>query len=68
AGRIQHRGNVWLVQHALPCTPCQKEGCERDLESHATCLDALSASEVLFAVDQALGEAGSSATRLKYSA
>src|SRR6185436_19191717 len=24
-GPLQQRGNVWLVQHAHPCTPCQKE-------------------------------------------
>lgn len=54
AGRIQRRGNVWLVQHALPCTPCQREGCERRLDSHAACLDDLSAAQVLVAVDQAL--------------
>ena len=56
ADRVQRRGNVWLVQHALPCTPCQREGCERHLDSHAACLDAMSAFEVLFAVDCALGE------------
>ena len=33
AGSLQQRGNVWLVQHAHPCTPCQKEGCERHLDS-----------------------------------
>jgi heptosyltransferase-3 len=26
SGQIQHIGNVWLVQHAFPCTPCQLEG------------------------------------------
>jgi heptosyltransferase-3 len=56
AGSIQRRGNVWLVQHVLPCTPCQKEGCERHLDSHATCLDELSAGEVLAAADQALAD------------
>jgi heptosyltransferase-3 len=57
AGSIQCRGNVWLVQHALPCTPCQKEGCERHLDSYARCLDDLSVREVLVAVDQALAGA-----------
>jgi heptosyltransferase-3 len=56
-GSIQRRGNVWLVQHALPCVPCQKEGCERHLDSHAACLDRLSVAEVLLAADQALDEA-----------
>jgi heptosyltransferase-3 len=35
AGTIQNRGNVWLVQNPLPCLPCQKEGCERHLDSHS---------------------------------
>jgi heptosyltransferase-3 len=54
AGSIQHRGNVWLVQNALACTPCQKEGCARHLDSHSQCLDELSVQQVLRAVDQAL--------------
>jgi len=53
-GSIQQRGNVWLVQNAFPCTPCQLEGCERRLESHSTCLDELSPERVVDAVDQAL--------------
>ncbi len=55
AGTIQNRGNVWLVQNPLPCLPCQKEGCERHLESHSQCLDELSAAQVIAAVDRALG-------------
>src|SRR5580700_8649711 len=55
SGTIQNRGNVWLVQNPLPCLPCQKEGCERHLESHSQCLDELSAAQVLVAVDRALG-------------
>ena len=54
AGAIQRRGNVWLVQNSLPCTPCQKEGCDRHLGSHSQCLDELSANQALAAVDQAL--------------
>jgi heptosyltransferase-3 len=54
AGTIQQRGNVFLVQHAFPCTPCQREGCERHLDSASACLDKLSVDEVLAAVDQAL--------------
>ncbi|MFN3656993.1 MAG: glycosyltransferase family 9 protein [Pseudolabrys sp.] len=54
SGRIQRRGNVWLVQHAFPCTPCQLEGCERRLDSHSACLDALAAGQVIEAVEQAL--------------
>jgi heptosyltransferase-3 len=53
-GKIQRRGNVFLVQHAFPCTPCQLEGCERRLESYSTCLDELPTRQVIDAVDQAL--------------
>lgn len=54
AGTIQRRGNVWLVQNPLPCLPCQLEGCDRRLDSHSQCLDELSVSQVVAAVDQAL--------------
>jgi len=54
AGTIQNRGNVWLVQNPLPCLPCQKEGCDRHLDSHSQCLDELSADQVVAAVDRAL--------------
>jgi heptosyltransferase III len=54
ASTIQNRGNVWLVQNPLPCLPCQKEGCERRLDSHSQCLDELSAAQVVAAVDRAL--------------
>jgi heptosyltransferase-3 len=53
-GRVQQRGNVWLVQNVLPCTPCQLEGCERRLDSYSVCLDELSAGQVIGAVEQAL--------------
>ncbi len=51
---VQRRGNVWLVQNPLPCLPCQKEGCERRVDSFSRCLDELSSRQVLSAVDQAL--------------
>ncbi len=54
-GAVQQRGNVWLVQHAFPCTPCQLEGCERRLESYSACLDALTPQQVMVAIDAALG-------------
>ena len=54
AGTIQQRGNVWLVQNPLPCLPCQLEGCERRLDSYSRCLDELTGSQVVAAVDQAL--------------
>jgi heptosyltransferase-3 len=55
AGTIQQRGNVWLVQNPLPCMPCQLEGCERRLDSFSQCLDELTVTQVVAAVDQALG-------------
>lgn len=54
AGKIQRRGNVWLVQHAFPCTPCQLEGCERRLESESRCLLDLAPEQVVAAVDEAI--------------
>jgi heptosyltransferase-3 len=54
AGRIQHRGNVWVVQNPLPCMPCDKLGCEGHLESYSRCLDELAVAQVLSAVDEAL--------------
>jgi len=54
AGKIQRCGNVWLVQNPLPCLPCQLEGCERRVDSHSQCLDELTVTQVLAAVDQAL--------------
>jgi heptosyltransferase III len=54
AGTIQRRGNVWLVQHLLPCLPCQKEGCDRHIASFSKCLDDLQPAQVLEAADAAL--------------
>jgi len=59
-GAMQRRGNIFLVQHAFPCTPCQLEGCERSLESRSACLEALSLEQVMQAVDEALGMADQS--------
>jgi lipopolysaccharide heptosyltransferase III len=54
AGTVQQRGNVFLVQHAFPCTPCQLEGCERRLGSHSACLDELSVARVIEASHRAM--------------
>lgn len=55
-GAVQRRGNVLLVQHAFPCTPCQLEGCERRLDSGSQCLIELAPRQVIDAVDQALAK------------
>jgi heptosyltransferase-3 len=61
AGTIQNRGNVWLIQNPSACPwsilPCQQEGCERRLDSYSRCLDELTVSQVLSAVDVALAAA-----------
>jgi len=57
SGTVQNRGNVWIVQNPLPCLPCTFEGCERHIDSASRCLEELSASQVLVAVDQALMKA-----------
>ena len=54
AGRVQHRGNVWVVQNPLPCLPCERLGCDGHLNSRSQCLDELSVQQVLGAVDEAL--------------
>jgi heptosyltransferase III len=54
AGTIQRRNNVWLVQHPLPCLPCQQEGCERHIASYSKCLDELPPAQVLEAANAAL--------------
>jgi heptosyltransferase III len=51
---VQRRGNVWVIQHPLPCLPCEKLGCEGHLSSRSQCLDDLAAPVVLAAVEQAL--------------
>jgi heptosyltransferase-3 len=54
AGRVQNRGNVWVVQNPLPCLPCEKLGCEGHLESFSQCMDELPAAQVLAVADRAL--------------
>lgn len=55
SGAIQQRGNVCLVQHAFPCTPCQLEGCERGLMSYSACLEALAVGQVMEGVMRGMG-------------
>jgi heptosyltransferase III len=67
AGTIQSRGNVWLIQNPPSCPwsilPCQQEGCERHLNSHSRCLDELTVSQALSAVDAALAAGRPAAVR-----
>jgi heptosyltransferase-3 len=67
AATVQNRGNVWLVQNPPSCPwsilPCQQEGCERRLDSYSRCLDELTVSQVLSAVDGALAGARPAAVR-----
>jgi heptosyltransferase-3 len=52
---IQERGNVALLQEpTLPCVPCQEEGCEKQRDSRADCLDRMSALRVIDATRAAL--------------
>lgn len=53
-GSAQNHGNVWIVQHAFPCTPCQLEGCERRLTSESACLKQLAPTQVISAIERAL--------------
>jgi len=67
AGPVQNRGNVWLIQNPRACPwsilPCQQEGCERHLDSYSRCLDELTVSLVLSAVDAALAAGRPAAAR-----
>jgi heptosyltransferase-3 len=56
AGKVQNRGNVWVVQNPLPCLPCEKLGCAGHLNSFSHCMDELPAAQVLAVVDRVLGE------------
>jgi len=46
--------NVFLVQGAGHCVPCQQLGCERHPASRSDCLDELSAATVIAAAEQML--------------
>ena len=65
AGTIQNHHNVWLVQNPPSCPwailPCQQEGCLRRRDSHSQCLDELTVSQVLSAVDAALAATAAAA-------
>jgi len=44
---VQQAGNVTLVQSALPCVPCAREGCEHHRQSRSDCLDDISPERVI---------------------
>src|SRR5260370_33724316 len=54
AETIQRRKNVRLVQHSLPCLPCQKDGCERHIGRLSTRPDELQPAHGLGAGEDAL--------------
>jgi heptosyltransferase-3 len=51
----QTRGNVRLLQGDAPCAPCNREGCDRRVESYSDCLLALPASRVTAAIRDMAG-------------
>jgi heptosyltransferase-3 len=50
----QQVGNVFLLQGPAPCVPCGKQGCLDRRDSHSDCLLALTAAQVIRAVDRCL--------------
>ncbi len=52
----QHVNNVYLIQGPGDCVPCQLEGCEHHRGSYSRCLDQLSATPVIDAVEKILAE------------
>jgi heptosyltransferase-3 len=51
----QRSGAVYVVQGAAPCAPCNKEGCERHINSYSDCLLALPAARVINALRAVAG-------------
>jgi heptosyltransferase-3 len=51
----QSAGRVRLVQGSVPCVPCGKEGCERDVESFSDCLLGLPPARVIAAIRDVMG-------------
>ena len=47
-------GKVRLIQGNAPCTPCHKEGCERNVESFSDCLQQLPAASVITALQSVM--------------
>ena len=61
---LQRQGNVLLMQEsALPCVPCQEEGCERRRESYSACLDLMPAERVIGAAQRLLNQEAAASRR-----
>lgn len=52
----QRQGNVFLLQGEGECVPCLGEGCDRHIKSLSECLQQLSATRVIQAVETMLAE------------
>ena len=52
----QARERVRLVQGDVPCVPCGKEGCERNVASYSDCLQQLPAAKVIAAIESMMGD------------
>jgi heptosyltransferase-3 len=67
---LQQINNVWLLQGQRgrygACIPCMQEGCERNHDSPADCLDTLQAGAVIAAVEQALRSCSRTAAELQF--
>ena len=50
----QHINNIYFVQGAGDCVPCDLEGCERHQQSRSLCLDTMSSDRVKYAIVKAL--------------
>jgi heptosyltransferase-3 len=50
------QGKVLLLQGPGECVPCLLEGCDRHLDSHSDCLDALTLEQVTQAAEKMLSE------------
>lgn len=54
----QTSGNVFLVQGEGNCVPCREEGCQQHITSLSDCLQRMSATTVIAAVERALTAPG----------
>ena len=50
----QRQGNVLLLQGSGTCVPCHFEGCDRHVDSYSDCLQQLSATRVIAAMETML--------------